>query len=331
MGHTSALGRSRLERGVRSIRAVGHPLRQHSAPRSAAGFNAPSQTAPAVGYDVRAVESPKPALLSVQELAETRPWPLVVQVTSSQTYAAVHLPGALHVAPGELVGGVPPAIGALPSAECLTALFRRIGFNPACEREVVVLDDEGGGWAGRFAWTLDVIGHTGWRYLDGGLHAWHDAGLPLVATPTRVRPSDVEVGIRSGPIADAEELLARLGDPDLLVWDCRSAEEYAGTRESSARAGHIPGAVNLDWLALVDRHRGCRLVENLPSFLAERGIDAERDVVTHCQTHHRSGLAYMAARLAGFARIRAYPGSWAEWGNRADTPVETGAARRQPS
>ena len=275
-----------------------------------------------------AVKPPKPSLLSAQALADTRPWPLVVQVTSRAKYDAAHLPGALHVAPGELVSGVPPATGALPSRERLTALFRRIGFDHG--REVVVLDDEGGGWAGRFAWTLDVIGHTRWRYLDGGLNAWHGAGLPLATTPTRAQPSDVEVEIHNGAIADAQELLGRLGDPDLLVWDCRSAEEYAGTRPSPARAGHIPGAVHLDWLELMDERRLWRLVENLPALLAERGIDAERDVVTHCHTHHRSGLAYMAARIAGFARIRAYPGSWAEWGSRADTPVETGPAPKRP-
>ena len=58
--------------------------------------------------------------------------------------------------------------------------------------------------------------------------------------------------------------------------------------------------------------------------LAKRGIDAKRDVVAHCQTHHRSGFAYMAARLLGFPRIRAYHGSWSEWGNRMDTPVAVG-------
>lgn len=263
-----------------------------------------------------------PSLISAEAHAASRGGALTVQVTAHRVYDAAHPPGAVHMAPGELVSGTPPAIGGLPCAQRLTMLFRRIGL--ALGQPVVVLDDEGGGWAGRLAWTLDVIGHRNWRYLDGGLRAWHAAGLPLTNTPTRPAPSTMEVAIDEGPMADAEELLARLADPDLLVWDCRSPDEYAGRRLAARRGGHIPGAVNLDWLELVDRGRHFRLVANLAERLAAGGIDAGRDVVVHCQTHHRSGLGYMAARLAGFARIRAYPGSWAEWGNRSDTPVESG-------
>lgn len=266
--------------------------------------------------------APKPSLISADALAALRPPALTVQVTSRQAYDAAHPPGAVLVAPRELVSGIPPATGALPGARHLTNLFRRIGLT--AEREVVVLDDEGGGWAGRLAWTLDVIGHPNWRYLDGGLRAWQAAGLPLATAPTATTPSDLEIEIGRGPVADAEELLARLADPDLLVWDCRSPEEYAGRKVAARRGGHIPGAINLDWLELVDRRRNLRLVENLAERLAASGIVPERDVVAHCQTHHRSGLAYMAARLCGFPRIRAYPGSWAEWGNRDDTPVAAG-------
>jgi thiosulfate/3-mercaptopyruvate sulfurtransferase len=52
-------------------------------------------------------------------------------------------------------------------------------------------------------------------------------------------------------------------------------------------------------------------------------VDPARPVITHCQSHHRSGLSYMVGRLLGFANIRAYHGSWGEWGNRDDLPIET--------
>lgn len=276
----------------------------------------------------------KPALITAEELAarsadDLQDDLLIVQVTSRQQYLVAHVPGAVNVEPRELVAGKPPAVGRLPAVEALTTLLRRIGYRR--EREVVVLDDEGGGWAGRLAWTLDVIGHPRWRYLDGGLHAWHGAGLPLSTEPVVAAPSSATIEIDATPIAEAEDILARLEDPDLLIWDCRSAEEYSGRKVAAARGGHIPGAINLDWQELMDGRRHLRLVDNLAERLAARGIDANRDIVTHCQTHHRSGLTYMAARLLGFPRIRAYHGSWSEWGNRFDTPVAVGAAPSEGS
>ena len=282
------------------------------------GVAGATHTAAASG--VAWVRSP-PALIAPEALAQaTRP-PLIVQVTEA-AYFASHVPGAVLVEPRELVSGVPPAVGELPDVGRLSALFGRIGYRP--ELEIVVLDDEGGGWAGRFAWMLDVIGHRNWRYLNGGLHAWRAAGLPLETAACRPAWTTPRIRIQQEPMADAEELLRRRDDSHLLIWDCRSGAEYRGERVTAARNGHIPGAINLDWLALMDVRRDLRLVDDLATRLASHGIDRNRDVVVHCQTHHRSGLAYMVGRLLGFERIRAYAGSWSEWGNRPDTPVATG-------
>ncbi len=247
---------------------------------------------------------------------------LLIHVASAAGYAAGHIAGAVHVAPGELVCGIPPATGQLPPIERLEALFARIGYRP--DAQIVAYDDEGGGWAGRFIWTLDVIGHRDWAYLDGGVHAWADAGLPLDRTAASPTPARARLSIDRAPIADAADILAVLGDPDTVVWDCRSAEEYSGRRITATRNGHIPGAVHLDWLELMDRSRALRLREDLRELLAARGITADKHVIAHCQTHHRSGLAYLAARLLEFPSVRGYHGSWSDWGNRDDTPVESG-------
>jgi thiosulfate/3-mercaptopyruvate sulfurtransferase len=247
----------------------------------------------------------------------------LIHVADRVAYEQYHLPGALLVEPGELVAGTPPASGRLPSLERLEALFARLGYLP--DNEFIVYDDEGGGWAGRFAWTLDVIGHDRWTYLDGGIHAWAESGGELASGPCRYPESTAtRLTLQSGPIAEIEDVLAAMEDPGQIIWDVRSREEYLGLRSGSARAGHIPGARHLDWLRLKDPDRAFRLVEDLPGLLREHGIDPAETVITHCQTHHRSGLSYMVGRLLGFSSIRAYHGSWSEWGNRDDLPVEDG-------
>ena len=247
---------------------------------------------------------------------------LILDVSSSATYARAHLPGAIHIDPSRLVCGIKPAVGKLPSQQQLDALFSSVGLTP--QQQVVVYDDEGGGWAGRLIWTLDVIGHSRYAYLNGGIHAWANEGHPIEQSPNTATPSTVQVTIHPEPIAEAEDILQSLGDPSTVIWDARSREEYLGQKVVAARAGHIPGAVNLDWLDLMNRSQNLRLrdLEELRNTLNTLGITADKNVITHCQTHHRSGLSYLVAKLLGYPNIKGYHGSWSEWGNREDTPVE---------
>jgi thiosulfate/3-mercaptopyruvate sulfurtransferase len=131
----------------------------------------------------------------------------------------------------------------------------------------------------------------------------------------------VSVTIHDQPRASIDAVLAAIDDPEQQIWDVRSAEEHQGLRSGSARAGHIPGAVNLDWLLLKNPDDQQRLQPDMSEFLKSHGVDLTKRVITHCQTHHRSGLSYMVARLLGSTDIRAYDGSWSEWGNRNDVPI----------
>jgi thiosulfate/3-mercaptopyruvate sulfurtransferase len=270
-----------------------------------------------------------PRLLEPEQLASilhpglSSPELMLIHVTDAPAYHQAHLPGALLVEPRALVSGTPPAPGRLPEKPQLEALFSRLGYRP--DLHIVAYDDEGGGWAGRLIWTLDIIGHTSWSYLDGGIHAWHGAGLPLASgAAPQPAPTAVSLTLDRAPIAEREDVLAAIGDPAQLIWDVRSAEEYRGERSGARRAGHIPTALNLDWMALKDPARQLRLTQNLPELLAAHGIDPDKRIITHCQTHHRSALSYLVGRLLGFREIRGYHGSWADWGNADDTPIVTG-------
>lgn len=251
------------------------------------------------------------------------PGMLIVDVSRDEVYAQLHLPGAVHLSPAQLVGGKPPATGKLPDPETLRDNLQGIGLTP--ETHVVAYDDEGGGWAGRLIWTLDVIGHHKYSYLNGGLRAWLDEGFPVEQARPEVAASRLDIRIDNGPIADREYLLKKIGDPDLAIWDARSPGEFSGERLTARRAGHIPGARNYEWTRAMDPQRGCRLrdMDAIRAELEELGLTPDREIVTHCQTHHRSGFTYLLAKLLHYPRVKAYPGSWSEWGNDPDTPIET--------
>jgi thiosulfate/3-mercaptopyruvate sulfurtransferase len=124
-------------------------------------------------------------------------------------------------------------------------------------------------------------------------------------------------------IAELEEVIASIEKNDVIVWDARAKEEYEGSKITALKNGHIPGAVNLDWLDVMDRDNGLKLKspDLLQQQLASIGITPGKKIITHCLTHHRSGLTYFVGKLLGLD-IQAYDGSWSEWGNHPETPIE---------
>ncbi len=263
-----------------------------------------------------------PKLLEPQDLLNLLDQPniLIIDLCKDGLYTQKHIPGAVHVSPKELMNGGQPWPNKLALPPQLNALFGRLGLTD--DSHVIVYDDEGGGWAGRFAWTLDVIGHHNWSYLNGGLVAWHNEGFAVtqeVPPPTAI---DFEVNVDLEALVRTEEIMAHLDSGDWQIWDARTPEEFSGEKVMAEKGGHIPGAINCEWTSLIDNHRNMRIREDALERLAAIGIDPSKPTVTHCQSHHRSGFTYMLGRILGFDNIRAYDGSWWEWGNRPDTPVE---------
>lgn len=245
---------------------------------------------------------------------------LLVDLSNPQRYASGHLPCARHVDFRRTMLGQPPAPGLLPPLAALEELFSELGHND--DATYVVYDDEGGGWAGRFIWLLDVIGHHNYHYLNGGLHAWVDEDHPLTTEVPSVTPQDVQLKLHGEPSATLDYIKGRLGADDLVIWDARSADEYHGIKILANKGGHIPGAVNLEWTAGMDVQRSLRIREDMPELLERLGIIRDKEVITHCQSHHRSGFTYLVARSLGYPRLKGYPGAWSEWGNQPDTPVD---------
>lgn len=247
---------------------------------------------------------------------------LVVDLSRPEVYAQYHIPGAVHLDYAKIVRQAPPVMGLLPEPEQLNELFSSIGLTP--ETHVVAYDDEGGGKASRLLWTLDACGHTRHSLLNGGLHAWANEGHALDSAKVSPQRSDYRARRNNAPIATKDYILAHLGQPGFALLDARSPGEYRGADRRAARGGHIPGAANLEWTQALDPQRNLRLKAEggLRGLLAEQGCTPDKEIVTYCQTHHRSALVYVALKALGYPRVKGYPGSWSEWGNDADTPVE---------
>lgn len=246
----------------------------------------------------------------------------IVDLNQPHVYLRAHIPGAVSLDYGRIVAPRPPAAAVLPTAEHLADVLGSIGLSP--NHQVVAYDDEGNGRASRFLWTLAAVGHAKASLLNGGLRGWMSENRPTESgAPTTTRTS-YPVRIGGDVIADKEYILAHLKDPAVVLVDTRSPEEYTGTMMRAERAGHIPGAVNFNWTDAMDPARQLRLKDaaEIKSALEAKGITPDKEIITYCQTHHRSAHTYMVLKILGYPRVKSYPGSWSEWGNLPDTPIE---------
>lgn len=249
---------------------------------------------------------------------------LFVDVGSLSRYSQFHIPGALHLDSRLLTCGLKPATGLLPKKQDLEALTRILNLDQT--KRIITYDDEGNGWASRLTWTLYYLGFKKIQVLNGGLHSWINENLPINSSTVNLSLGN-ELKLNSfdySVIADQSYILDRLNDSDTILLDVRTPQEYSGEKRHSMRGGHIPGAINLDWTELIDAQSNLKLKEDsvILKKLYDNGINHQKEIITYCQTHHRSSHTWMALKHLNFPRVRGYAGSWSEWGNDNSLPIE---------
>jgi thiosulfate/3-mercaptopyruvate sulfurtransferase len=248
------------------------------------------------------------------------PAPLLLDLRAAEDFAAGHVPGAVHV---DLWGVSLIDTDPAPLRAFMWMIHHVLeARGVTATRRVVVYDDKSGVRAARAFWFLEYFGHADVRVLDGGFTAWVAAGLPVTRDVQAATAATWSQEPRADRLATWRDVLDRLAAPGAAILDTRSDGEYFGEVVRASRGGAIPGAVHIEWTHNLGPDGAFKPATDLRRMYEEAGITPDREVVVYCQGGYRAAHAYLALRLLGFPRVRNYIGSWKEWGDREDLPID---------
>ena len=266
-------------------------------------------------------------LISAGELSRTlagpdqAKHPLILDLRPPDAYAAGHIPGAFHLDLFgiSLIDTDPAPLKAF--LWMIEHLFATRGVQASTP--VVVYDDQSGIRAARAFWFLEYFGHPSVRLLDGGFGAWTRGGFPVTREAAPATTTEWTGSREAAALATWREVKAALGNPDSVIVDARTDGEYCGTTVRAARGGAVPGAVHIEWTRNLGPDGAFKPAPELTQMYEQAGVTPDREVITYCQGGYRAAHSYLALRLLGFPRVRNYLGSWKEWGDRVDLPIES--------
>ncbi len=260
-------------------------------------------------------------------LAENRSQVVVLDARQTPLFLVGHIEGAHHVPRSAFLNTRSGVKSLVPTSTAFETLMEKLGITP--ETTVVTYAEDNNPYAARLAWTLRYYGHEKTLVLDGGYEKWTAENRPTTLLPTGdATPSHYRVSVPGKARAEADYVLTQLGNPSVVIWDTRTAQEYDGSDMRADRGGHIPGATHLDWTELQHEVDGVKVLKSeseIRALLSSRGITDGQEVIAHCQTGIRSSYATLVLQGLGYGQVKNYDGSWIEWANNPTLPVVAGA------
>jgi thiosulfate/3-mercaptopyruvate sulfurtransferase len=245
-------------------------------------------------------------------------------------YPSGHVPGAVHV---DWTSDLNDQLRRdYITRERFEALMSRIGATN--DTTVVFYGDKNNWWATYAFWVFQLFGHTNAKVMDGGRVKWQKESREMTRDVPSYPKSQYKASERNDTPHRAyrDDVHAHLKKQGQLV-DVRSPEEYAGTRmhmpdypnEGALRGGHIPGAKSVPWARAINPDEGTfkPAVELKKLYLEEQQLSPDKETIAYCRIGERSSHTWFALKyLLGFKNIRNYDGSWTEWGNMVNVPIE---------
>jgi thiosulfate/3-mercaptopyruvate sulfurtransferase len=288
--------------------------------------------APLTAFDVQAAETS--LIVDTQYVADAVGRDAIVWDTrSAAAYAKGHIPGAVNIGDVGVVLRDENSEDYI-ALERIEALLSDAGIDPA--REIIVYGDKASPYVYFGLVTLRYLNATKPRIYHGGIDDWTSAGLAVTSETTRRPAVKLHLTVNPALIVGTEEVVRKLGDPNVQVVDARTPAEYRGEDIRALRGGHIPGAIPIHYMEnWVDSDTSSKLEkkvvankdgmnlksrEQLEQLYSK--LDPGKETIVYCQSGIRASETASVLNELGFKNVRVYDSSWIGYGNRLDTPVE---------